>query len=104
MNFYLLIILLSLSDLVGISMAKYWHLKHNNLYLLASILSFAAAAVFLALSLKYEGAAIVNIIWVALSAILITFVGYFVFKEPIAIHQFIGIFVILIGLIIIQWK
>ena len=101
--FYLYIIALSVFDLVAVTAIKLWHLKQNAVFLVIGMSSFAITAVFMGLSLKYEGLAIVNIIWVAISTILVTIIGYYFFKEPIALRQFIGIAVILIGLIIVQW-
>ena len=104
MSFYLYILGLSLSDLMAITVIKFWHLKGNLAYLVAGMALFALAAWFLGMSLKYEGIAIVNVIWVALSAILVTIIGYYFFKEPIALRQFVGITIIIIGLIIVEWK
>ncbi len=104
MRLYFYLLLLILFDLAGFIALKFWHLKHNKIFLTLGMLSFALAALFVALSLKFEGIAIVNIIWVAVSAITVTLVGYYGFKEPIALHQFIGIAIIIIGLIFVQWK
>lgn len=93
-----------LFDLFGLTMAKYWHINHHILYFIYSVVAYAIMAVFLILALKYEGVAITNIIWVALSAMGMTLVGFYLFKEPIVFRQFIGIIIIIIGIIIIQWK
>ena len=55
----------------------------------------------LAGSLKYEGMAIANILWISLSVILATILGYFVFKEDISLLQLAGIGIITVGLIMI---
>ncbi|MFA6486265.1 MAG: hypothetical protein WCT40_02775 [Candidatus Magasanikbacteria bacterium] len=104
MKFYLILLALALLDLAGLISAKFWYLKYNPLYMAASILSFALAAIAICLSLKFQGVAIVNIIWMALSTTLVTIAGYYFFKEPIALYQFVGIFIILVGLVIVQWK
>jgi multidrug transporter EmrE-like cation transporter len=95
---------LTLFDLLGLTMAKLWYLKNNPIYMAIGMLSFALATLAIGFSLKYQGLAIINIIWMALSAITVTIAGYYFFKEPIAPYQFVGIFIILIGLTIIQWK
>lgn len=95
---------LAILDLVGLTSAKFWYLKGHFFYLAISMACFALAAVMIAFSLRYQGVAIVNIIWMALSAILVTVAGYLIFKEPIALYQFIGILIILFGLIVVQWK
>jgi len=102
--FFLYIATLAVFDLAAIILIKFWHLKGNIAYLLGGILSFAVTAFVMGLSLKYEGVAIVNILWVALSTILVTIVGYYFFKEPIALRQFIGIAIIIVGLIIVEYR
>jgi len=104
MKFYLYILALATFDLAAIISIKFWHLKGNLGYLLAGMAGFAISAIFMGLSLKYEGVAIVNIIWMAVSTILVTLVGYYYFKEPIALHQLVGIAIVLIGLITVEWK
>ena len=104
MKFYLYLIGLVIFDLLALISIKYWYLKNSIIYLIIGMFSFSITALFLGLSLKYEGVAIANIIWVALSAILSTIIGYYLFKEPIALHQFIGIAIIIMGLVVIQWK
>lgn len=104
MKFYLFLSAMLILDLTGIVAVKFWGIKNNNLYLLLGILAYAASAVPLAYSVKYEGAAITNIMWVALSAVCMTIIGYYGFKEIITPLQFIGIGIILIGLIIVQIK
>ncbi len=104
MNFYLLLTALLIFDLMGLSLAKIWSIKLMPIYLILTVISYAIMAVFLTLSLKYEGVAITNIIWVSLSAISMTAIGYFVFNESITTLQFVGIGIIIIGLVIIQIK
>lgn len=91
MKFYLYLIGLVIFDLLALISIKYWYLKNNLAYLIIGMVSFSITALFLGLSLKYEGVAIANIIWVALSAILSTIIGYYLFKEPIALHQLSGL-------------
>jgi len=102
--FYLYLFAMLMFDLFGLTMAKYWQINHHILYFICSIVSYAIMAVFLILALKYEGVAITNIIWVALSAVGMTLVGFYLFKEPIVFRQLIGIIIIIIGIIIVQWK
>ncbi len=104
MKFYLLLTALLIFDLIGLSLAKIWSIKLTPVYLIMTIICYAIMAIFLAFSFKYEGAAITNIIWVSLSAIGMTAIGYFIFHENITTLQFIGIGVIMIGLIIIRLK
>ncbi|MFA5842948.1 MAG: SMR family transporter [Candidatus Gracilibacteria bacterium] len=94
----------ALADLAGEIAAKYHDLTKNNWFLWLTIVFFGLAGFLFAKSLRFEGMAITNILWVALSTILVTLVGYFYFKETISLLQWIGIGVILIGLILVSWK
>lgn len=98
------IAVITLLDLAGTLTAKFYILSKNPLLLAATALLFGAAGFTFALSLKYEGMAITNVLWISLSIIIVTFIGYFGFKENIAPIQLAGIFVILVGLILINLK
>lgn len=104
MKFYLLLTAILMFDLIGMSLAKIWSIKSTPIYLILTTISFGIAAIFMAFSFKYQGAAITNILWVALSAIGMTVIGYFAFHENITTLQFVGIAIIIIGLITIQLK
>lgn len=103
-KFYLLIAAINALDLIGVISAKFWSINKNPIFLALTVLGFAGAGFFFALSLKYEGMAVTNILWIALSVILITIVGYFFFKEAITMLQFAGIALITVGLILINLK
>ena len=102
MKFYLYITAIVILDLTAITLIKFWHLKHHAVLLILGMLSLGLTGLFMGLSLKYEGVAIVNIIWVVLSVIATTAMGYLYFKEPISVVQFVGIAIIIIGLIIVE--
>lgn len=101
-KFYIYIALVNTLDLLAIFAGKMWSITHKPLYIVACSLAFAGAGFFFALSLKYEGSAITNIIWMGLSALLVTTMGYFLFKEHISGLQFVGITSVLIGLILVN--
>ncbi|MCK5332744.1 EamA family transporter [Candidatus Parcubacteria bacterium] len=89
-------------DIAGTLSAKLYSINRNPLLLLATSLLFGATGYVFARSLRYEGMAITNILWISLSIILMTIVGYFIFKEDITHIQFIGIGAIAIGLILVN--
>src|SRR3989344_325373 len=93
------ITIVALLDTMAIVSAKYWQITKQPAFLAATVLAFALAGFFFARSLQYEGMAITNIIWMALSTLCITSIGYFLFKEAITPLQFIGIATIIVGLI-----
>ncbi|MDD2807407.1 MAG: hypothetical protein PHW95_02725 [Patescibacteria group bacterium] len=103
-NFYTLVAIISLLDLAAIVSAKFWVISKNNLYLTLTVLLCATAGFFFARSLQFEGIAITNIIWGALSSILVTAAGYFIFREIITPWQFVAMAIILVGLVMINWR
>ena len=102
--FIINVLIVSIFDLLGIISGKLWSLHKNPWWLVATALFFAAAGLTFARSLRYEGIAITNILWVSFSALFITVVGYFVFKENISLLQFAGMLIIIVGLAMINWK
>lgn len=102
--FILHITLITLLDLAGTVCAKLYNIHKSSPLLIATFLFFGAAGYVFAKSVQYEGIAITNAVWIALSVIAVTIVGYFIFKEEIAPIQFVGIGVIMFGLLLINLK
>jgi len=100
--FVINIAIVVLLDLIAIVVAKYSSIYHNISLMFVTALFFAGAGFFYARSLQYEGMAIANIMWISISIILVTFLGYFFFKEHITPLQLAGIGVITIGLVMIE--
>ena len=98
------IAIITLLDIAGTISAKLWSIHKNPLLILGTFLLFGAAGYVFARSLQYEGMAITNVLWISLSIIAVTLIGYFTFNEDIAPIQLIGIGVIIIGLILINLK
>ncbi|MDF1498185.1 MAG: EamA family transporter [Patescibacteria group bacterium] len=96
--------MITTAEIVGIVVAKKWNLNDNPAYLLAVISLFGLVGLLFANSLKYEGMAIMNILWISFSIIIITFVGYFIFKENISLVQLAGIGIIVIGLFLSNFR
>ncbi len=102
--FILHILAITALDVLGSLSAKMWSIHKDPLYLLGTFLLFGGAGFIFAHSLRYEGMAIANVLWIALSIIIITAIGYFFFKEEISALQGAGILIITIGLIMINMK
>ncbi|PIR55362.1 hypothetical protein COU74_01455 [Candidatus Peregrinibacteria bacterium CG10_big_fil_rev_8_21_14_0_10_36_19] len=103
-KFILYIALINLMDLIAIISAKYYNITQKQIFLYLTILFFGGAGYFFAKSLKFEGMAITNILWIAISVILISIIGYFFFKEEITPIQIAGIITITTGLVLINLK
>lgn len=102
--FLLHILIISLLDLTGTLTAKFYSLHKNPWLLAATVILFGAAGFVFARSLKYEGMAITNVLWIAVSIVVVTIMGYFIFREDIAPIQIAGILIITVGLILINLK
>lgn len=96
--------LITLFDVIGIFAAKFWIMNKNPWLLFLTVLGFGAAGYFYAHSLNFEGMAIANIMWISFSVIIVTLVGYFGFKEEISLIQGLGILLLIVGLVLINWK
>ena len=96
--------MITITEIVGILIAKKWNLNNNPIYLSAVVFLFGLVGFLFASSLKYEGMAIMNILWISFSVITITFFGYFIFKENISFMQLAGIGIIVIGLFLVNFK
>ncbi len=91
-------------DTCAIVSSKYYSLTHNKIYIGLSALSLALTGVFFALALNFKGMALTNILWAAWTTIVISSIGVYFFKEEITILQIIGIGVILLGLILVNYE
>ncbi len=100
-QFVLYVAIINLLDLFGVVAAKLWSVNQNPWWLAGTVLGFGGAGFFFAKSLQFEGMAITNILWISISVILITLFGYFFFKENITTLQFIGMGVIVVGLVLV---
>ena len=101
-KFYLYIALLNLFDLLAILSGKFWNLTGKPIYMAGCIAGFGMAAFFFALSLKYEGVAITNVLWIGLSIVLVTLMGVFVFHETITPWQWAGMGAVLLGIVMLN--
>ncbi|MBU0577860.1 EamA family transporter [Patescibacteria group bacterium] len=103
-KFYFYIALINTFDLLAILAGKMWSITYKPFYLVFCSLGFAIAGFFFALALKYEGSAVTNVLWIAISVGLVTIMGYFVFKEHISGWQFLGIATVLLGIVFLNIK
>lgn len=102
--FFLHIAVIVVLDILAAIAAKYYNITKHPLLLVATFIALGSAGIVFAKSLKYEGMAIVNVLWIAFSIIFITLIGYIYFKETITGLQMAGIVVITLGLVMINLK
>lgn len=103
-RFYALIAAIVVFDLLAVLAGKMWIITGKPFYIGLTSLGFAIAGFFFALSLKYEDVAIVNIIWIALSIILVAMMGYFIFKEHLSSIDIFGIVLVMAGVVLLNIK
>ncbi len=66
------------------------------------IVGFAGAFYFLSLTLKYMPLGVVYALWSGLGIILITLIGIVIFKQSLDLAAYIGIGLIMLGVIVIN--
>lgn len=66
------------------------------------IIGFAGAFYFLALTLKHMPIGIVYAVWSGLGIILITLIGYIAFKQTLDLAAYVGMGLIMAGVIVIH--
>ncbi len=103
-TYFLYVLLIGLLDALAMILGKLWFLHKNVFYLVGAFLSLGIAAIFFAFTLKFQNLVIMNWLWIGLSAISGTLVGFLIFKESISSLQIIGAIIIGIGLILLNWK
>ena len=52
--------------------------------------------------LSVKGMAILNILWDTISTVLVTIVGAFIFGEKISLMNWLGIFLCIVGIILVE--
>ncbi len=99
---YLLVLLIILSEAIGMSFLKKYYLTKRLSFLALGLLGYACISLLLVESYKYEGIGIVNVLWSAISVLLITFIGHFCFKEVITRREVSGMSLVIVGVVLLN--
>ena len=102
MQFWFLMSLVALLDILGISLGKMFVSSHKSWVLLAAIVCYALMGLLLTLTLQYKALAIANVIWAGLTISIITLLSIFYFKEGISTIQLIGILFVAVGILLVN--
>ncbi len=102
MKFWLLMSAVAILDILGISLGKFYVSSQKPWIFAAAVLSYTLMGALLVLALNYKTMAVTNIIWAALTIIVVTSIGYFYFKESITISQCVGIALVMIGMVLVN--
>ena len=103
-KFYLLIATVAFFDLMAILAGKMSLITGKSFYIALCAIGFGIAGYFFALTLKYEDVAIVNVLWIALSIILVALMGHFFFKEHLSSTNILGMAVVMLGVVILNLR
>jgi len=101
--FWLFLLSTLFFDLLGMALARKYVLESENFLFWLSLLCFLCMGFFFLQVVRYEGMAIANILWTTLSVLGSTAIGFLYFQEKITSLQTIGIFICLLGIVLIQW-
>jgi multidrug transporter EmrE-like cation transporter len=98
-------LLLSLFDVVVMSTLKYIHMGTLplNVWTMAfPVLLYGATPLIFLYALRFEGLAIMNVMWDVVSSILVTALGIYFFKEEVSERKKIGIFVSILAIFLLS--
>ena len=96
-----LIMLASLSVIIGDYAAKAWSVNHKGLLLLVAFVGYFFSAFFYTPTLLREGLIITSVIWVLLSTIGFILIGLLIFKETLSALQAVAVVLGIISIFIL---
>ena len=102
MKAYFFLFLASSFEIIGTSFLKLSNQFTNLLQTVIAIASYFIAFFFLSLVLKTMPVGIAYAIWSGIGIICITLIGIFIFKQNLDLPAFIGLSLIIVGVIIIN--
>lgn len=101
-NLMMYIFGISICEALAQTCVKYYNMSHKLYVFLFALLMYCCVTYLLYLSYDYKGVGIVNVLWSGMTILVMLAVGIFVFNEEIHLHDWIGIFMIVMGMIIIN--
>jgi len=86
-----LILLASISVIIGDYSAKTWSLNHKGIFLLLAFAGYFFSGFFYIPTLLREGLIVTSVIWGLLSTIGFITIGLVVFKEVLSVTQIVAV-------------
>ena len=103
-SLWILLLLIFILTIVEVGADIYltkWAKTNNNVHLILGVIIYGIVGLIYGYSLKYGMLTIANAFWQIFSIILVTLVGYCMFKERPTAFQWLGLGVVLFGFIIL---
>lgn len=89
-------------DVAGSLLFKAWAASNHFHLLGLGLLVYGVSLVLFAVALRRGSLGVIFALWVGLAAVLLTAVGWIVYRETLSPRQFIGIGLILIAVFLLQ--
>ena len=101
--FWLYLGIVLVFDLAGVSLAKKYAMTHEWPFLVIAMTCFVFVIWFLTKMFEYRNFSIGNAVWYGTAMIIVPLIGVFYFGDKLSPLQWIGIFAILLGILLIEW-
>lgn len=98
-------LLLSIFDVFVMTTLKYIHtgvLPMSVWTMMFPVLLYGTTPLIFLYALRFEGVAVMNVMWDVVSSILVTALGIYFFKEEISERKKIGIFVSILAIFLLS--
>ena len=99
---YIYLLIAILFEVVGTSMLQASAQFTKLLPSVGVVIGYAGAFYFMSLTLRFMPVGIVYALWSGIGIVLITIVGYFLYKQNVDLAAIIGISLIIAGIVVIQ--
>ena len=93
---------ISICETLAQTCIKYYHVTERLPFILLAFVLYGCVAYLLSLAYDYKGVGLVNVLWSGMTVLMMLAIGIFGFHEQIHIHDWIGIFLIVLGMIVIN--
>ena len=101
----LLVLAISISECIGQSCLKKYHMDPEKTYLyISGVIFYSIVCALLVMSYKYKGMGLVNVLWSGLSVLVIVSTGMLFFDESITTLDKVGILLIVAGIGCVIWE
>ena len=98
MNIYLIILLVACFEALAQTCIYQSKVTNNKMYFIMGIFFYVLVSFSVYQAYYYKGVGVVNAIWSAIDIVLLLLVGHLLFNEQISVKEYIGLFLILVGI------